>query len=82
MKIVKKFFKFLKLFYESYNPKKSNKYKFAFIVHPRNIKDAHREFPFFRILPPKILEKLINKLPPLIVSEITGLRSLNSEKNI
>lgn len=82
MKILKNLIKFLKLFYQSYLSFKGNKYSFAFIVHPRDLKDARREFPFFKYFPNKTLNLFINILPPLIVSEITGLKSLNSNKDI
>lgn len=39
-------------------------------------------FRFFKYLPNKMLELIINLLPPLIVSEITGLKSLDNNKNI
>lgn len=82
MKIIKNIIKFFKLFYQSYLPIKSTDYYFAFIVHPRSIEDARREFPFFKYLSDKTLESFINLLPPLIVSEITGLKSLDGNKNI
>lgn len=82
MKFLKSVIKFFNFFYKSYYPFKTNEYHFAFIVHPRNINDARRELSFFKYFPDKLLEWLINKLPPLIVSEITGLKSLKTGKEI
>ena len=82
MKLLKSIFKFFKFFYESYHFLKTDEYYFAFIVHPRNVNDARRELPFLKFLPDKLLELLINNMPPLIVSKITGLKSLKTNKEI
>jgi fatty aldehyde-generating acyl-ACP reductase len=82
MKWFKQIIKFFKIYLESCWPFKQNKYKFAFIVHPRYIKDAYREFSFFKNLPQNLVIRLVNNLPPLIVSQITGLRSQNNNLEI
>jgi predicted amino acid dehydrogenase len=82
MNLLKQIIKFFNIYLESYWPFEQNKYKFAFIVHPRYIKDVYREFPLFKKLPENLVTKLINKLPPLIVSQITGLRSQDNNTEI
>jgi predicted amino acid dehydrogenase len=82
MKLFKSILKFFKFFYESYYPFKTNRYYFAFIVHPRNVNDARRELPFFKYFPDKLLEIIINNIPPLIVSRITGLKSIHTNREI
>jgi predicted amino acid dehydrogenase len=82
MNLLKQIIKFFNIYLESCWPFKQNKYKFAFIVHPRYIKDVYREFPLFRKLPQNVVIKLVNKLPPLIVSQITGLRSQDNNTEI
>lgn len=81
-KTIKKFTKFLCILINSLLPIKTKKYHFAFIVHPRNLKDVYAEFPFFKLLPDKLINFLVDKLPPLIVSEITGLHSQKTNKEI
>lgn len=49
--------------------------QFAFILHPLSIDDVSRKFGFARRLPPRWLEAALRALPPLNVSEITGIRS-------
>jgi len=82
MKFIKQIIKFFRICLEFWLPFKSNTYKFAFIVHPRSIKDAYREFSFFKKLPQNVVIKLINKLPPLIVSKITGLKSQQNNVSV
>lgn len=48
---------------------------FAFIIHPIEAQDVARKFSFAKGLPPSILEKAANLLPPLKASHITGVRS-------
>lgn len=81
-RIIKNIFKFLKILIFSLYPIKTQRYYFAFIVHPRSLKDVYVEFPFFKLLPDKCVAYLVNKLPPLIVSEITGLRSTKNNQEI
>lgn len=47
--------------------------KFAFLVHPRNLDDLFRKFPFLKFLPHSLVHFLTRHLPPVIVSKITGL---------
>jgi predicted amino acid dehydrogenase len=82
MNFLKQIIKFFNIYLESCWPFKQNKYKFAFIVHPRYTKDVYREFPLFKKLPENLVTKLVNKLPPLIVSQITGLRSQDNNLEI
>lgn len=49
--------------------------KFAFIVHPLEVQDVARKFPFARFLPPALVERGAALLPPVKTSHITGVRS-------
>lgn len=49
--------------------------KFAFIVHPIDLKDMYRKFPLMEKLPRTVVNNLVKMLPPLKVSEITGINS-------
>lgn len=57
-------------------------YEFAFLVHARNIPDVYRKFPFLKILPNSVVELIARKMWPVVVSEVTGLRSLKTSKEI
>lgn len=49
--------------------------RFAFMIHPLDVGDVARKFPVARYLPPRLVEGLIKYVPPMKVSEITGVRS-------
>lgn len=49
---------------------------FAFIIHPLDIQDVTRKFGFASKLPASWVEAAIKYLPPLKVSEITGVQSI------
>lgn len=50
-------------------------HKFAFIIHPVDYHDLKRKFKFVDALPQKAVEKLMQYMPPLKVSEIKNIRS-------
>lgn len=49
--------------------------KFAFIIHPIEISDIYRKFPFLAKLPENLVERTFRYLPPLKVSQIEGIKS-------
>lgn len=52
-------------------------HRFAFIIHPIDIKrDAARKYPIARYLPERWVEKLLLRKEPMVLSRITGIRSL------
>lgn len=53
--------------------------KFGFIIHPLELKDLTRKFPFMEKLPEGLVRKAIEKLPPVKVSEINGIASSYGE---
>lgn len=55
---------------------------FAFIIHPRDISDTARKYQIMRYLPPFLINLICRHAPPLIASEITGLKSYNTGKPI
>jgi fatty aldehyde-generating acyl-ACP reductase len=51
--------------------------EFAFLIHPvRGAKDAARKYPLLGLLPECVLEQIVRRMSPKVVSEITGVRSL------
>lgn len=52
-------------------------HRFAFIIHPVDVKrDAARKYPIARYLPERWVEQLLRRKEPMVVSRITGIRSL------
>lgn len=48
---------------------------FAFMIHPGDARDVSRKYKFAGIIPDRVLERGFGMLPPMKVSEITGIRS-------
>ncbi|MFH1827455.1 MAG: hypothetical protein ABH812_03450 [bacterium] len=55
---------------------------FAFLVHPRDISDICRPYPVFKYLPDKVVLWLVRFLPPITLSRITGIKSVNNGHDI
>lgn len=56
---------------------------FAFVIHPISPKrDASRKFPMVRRFPEWLIEFLAIFFPPVFISEIKGVRSLDSGRDI
>lgn len=53
-------------------PKKPER-AFAFIIHPRDLSDVARKYPFARFFPNIITTFLIKHLWPIVASKVTGL---------
>lgn len=53
---------------------------FAFLIHPQNIADVQKKFPFAKYFSSEIIENLIYFLPPLIGSRVSGLKGINPEQ--
>lgn len=49
--------------------------RFAFVIHPLGVRDVARRYPIARYLPAGVIEFFLEHKKPLIVSEITGIRS-------
>lgn len=49
--------------------------RFAFMIHPLSIDDVARKFKFAKRLPESWVEAALRLLPPVVVAEITGIRS-------
>lgn len=49
--------------------------RFAFIIHPLEIRDVARKFAFTRHLPERVLELAARFAPPVVASHITGVES-------
>jgi predicted amino acid dehydrogenase len=57
-------------------------YRFAFLVHSRDINDVYRKFPFAKKLPKNVVEWWCKYSWPIVVSKITGLKSLKDGKEV
>lgn len=57
-------------------------YRFAFLIHARDITDMYRKFPFARRLPKKMIEWYCKYSWPITISKVTGLKSLKNDKEI
>ena len=49
--------------------------KFAFVIHPLELSDFTRKFPWMKVLPKWVLGELAKNIPPFRVSHITGIKS-------
>ncbi|HEX8931619.1 MAG TPA: hypothetical protein VF810_00510 [Patescibacteria group bacterium] len=57
-------------------------YAYAFLVHPRDLSDIHRKYPFFKYLPNWINLFFTRFSWPLVASKIEGLKSVKTGKEI
>ena len=53
--------------------KSKKEYDFAFLVHPRNIQDIYKEFPFLKIVPVVLFMFFFKKISPVILSTVNGV---------
>ena len=60
-------------------PRKTPKYDYAFMVHPRNWTDVLGGAPFLKFLPKKWGVALVKRFPPFKLSNITGLKDENGK---
>ncbi|HYF10614.1 MAG TPA: hypothetical protein VD967_03385 [Candidatus Paceibacterota bacterium] len=60
----------------------SSEYAYAFIVHPRDIRDVYRQYPFLRAIPPFLIKLVLRFYWPVIISRVSGLASAESGKEI
>ena len=54
-------------------------YKYAFIVHPRDISDVARKYSIFRFIPNSLTCLFTRFLWPVVLSEVTGLKSKKTQ---
>ncbi|EGD49973.1 shikimate/quinate 5-dehydrogenase [Thermoanaerobacter ethanolicus JW 200] len=50
-------------------------HKFGFIIHPIEYEDVSRKFKIMEKFPKRVVEGFTRLLPPMKVSEITGVKS-------
>lgn len=76
-KIIKLFFNDIRDLLVRILPNHSNphEYNFAFIVHPRNMRDVLEQYPFLKIIPEKVIEFFLRHHWPIVVTSIRGLKS-------
>lgn len=48
--------------------------RFAFVIHPIQLRDIERKYPIAKFFPDKVLETFMLRKKPMKVSEITGIR--------
>lgn len=51
---------------------------FSFIIHPLDIEDIFRKFKFMRSWPESFVKAVMRRVPPILTSNITGVRSPHS----
>ncbi|MFA6431582.1 MAG: hypothetical protein WCV91_04305 [Candidatus Margulisiibacteriota bacterium] len=56
--------------------------RFGFLVHPRDINDLYRPFPFFRYLPESLVMEIVKYLPPMMIAKMTGLKLQKRDTDI
>ncbi len=54
--------------------------KFAFVIHPLDVRDIVRKYKFAALLPNRVIESLLRFMPTNVVSEITGIESVTGAK--
>lgn len=58
---------------------KKNERAFAFLVHPRNINDVYRKYPFAKYLPENFLLPILRNFWPVVLSEVEGVKNNDGE---
>jgi len=48
---------------------------FAFMIHPLDTSDVSRKYSFLRYLPASWVDRILMLMPPVVASEVTGVRS-------
>jgi len=85
--------KTIRLFFEAFSDlglrltpnifiKKDVKYKYAFLVHPRDLTDIYRKYPVLKMLPSFLIRGFAKSFWPVVVSKITGLVSQVDQKEV
>jgi predicted amino acid dehydrogenase len=59
-----------------------NKHAFAFLVHPRDISDVYRKYPFAKYAPKKILLWVLRHYWPVVLSQVEGLKSKKTGEEV
>ena len=60
----------------------SSEYAYAFIVHPRDIRDVYRQYPFLRAVPSFLIELILRSYWPVIISRVSGLSSVETGREV
>lgn len=55
---------------------------FAFLIHPRDLTDVERKYPFLKRFSPATLEWITRNLWPVIGSRVAGLRSIRNGQEL
>ena len=84
MRKIKRFFKPFVLILAGFRdlfirllPRMRKRGGFAFFVHPRNISDTYRKWPFLKLFPVPWVEWFLQRYWPIILSEIEGVKKLD-----
>ena len=62
-----------------YLPRMRKRGGFGFIVHPRDIPDVYRKYPFLKFLPIPALEWFLRHFWPVVLSEVEGMKTLDGK---
>lgn len=53
---------------------------FGFLIHPMDIDDVARKYKIAKKINPKVVERVVKRRRPLVVSQITGIRSITGKE--
>ncbi|MDP3902066.1 MAG: hypothetical protein Q8Q21_00575, partial [bacterium] len=55
---------------------------FAFLVHPRDVSDVYRKYPFFKFFPNFFVLWFFRHFWPVVLSEIEGVKTIKDGKKV
>ncbi len=79
MKIRNFYILFKDLYDFKFGKNDQNIYRYAFLIHPRDLKDVYKKLPFLKWTGDRFSKWFLTKMWPVTVSKITGLQDLNGE---
>lgn len=59
-----------------------NKYKYGFLVHPRDEYDVLRKYPFFAFIPHNVIRIFTKWYWPIVVTKVKGLKCIEKDQEI
>jgi predicted amino acid dehydrogenase len=65
-----------------YFPQTKKRDGFAFLVHPRDISDVYKKYPFLKYFSNKIIATILLYFWPIVVSEVNGVKERKTGKKI
>jgi predicted amino acid dehydrogenase len=56
--------------------------RFGFIIHPISVADVARKYPVARFLPGRLVESVVRRRSPVVVGEMSGIRSTHDGSEV